>query len=217
MRRLVDRWLSGQAAQPRGLIAPLIGRWLERENAAINAAALAALAPRPHEAVVEVGCGPGWALARLAEEQPSRLAAVDVAPAMVRRAARRTATLRSLHRAGRLMVLSAPAEALPFAAESFDAALAVNAVYFWRPPLAGLRELRRVLRPGGRLVLALETPEALRTLGATATTGFTLAEPSEVGEWCVAAGFAAVTTSTPLGPASVVRLVHASVPRSGHE
>jgi SAM-dependent methyltransferase len=213
MRRFVNRWLSSQAARPRGLLAPLIGRWLERENVVINATALAALAQRPGEAVLEVGCGPGWALARLAEHHPNRLAAVDVAPAMVRRAARRTATLRSLSRAGRLMALGAPAEALPFADQSFDAALAVNAVYFWRPPLAGLRELRRVLRPGGRLVLALEAPEALRALGATPATGFTPAEPVDVGEWCVTAGFTAVTTTAPLGAGSVVHIVQARVPR----
>jgi SAM-dependent methyltransferase len=130
--QLMERWLSSQAARPRGLAAPLIGRWLERENAVINATALAALSPRPGEGILEVGCGPGWALARLAEQRPTYLAAVDIAPGMVRRAARR------------------------------PAALAVNAVYFWRPPLAGLREVRRVLRPGGRLVVALEAPDAPR-------------------------------------------------------
>ena len=131
---------------------------------------------------------------------------------MVRRAARRTATLRALGRAGRLAVLRAPAEALPFADQSFDAALAVNAVYFWRPPLAALREVRRVLRPGGRLVLAIEASDALRSLGATSATGFATAEPAEIAEWCVAAGFAAVTTTAHIAPGSVVQIVQATVP-----
>lgn len=212
MRRFVDRWLSRQAARPRGLLAPLIGRWLEHENAAINAVALGALATRPGEDVLEVGCGPGWALARLAERQPSRLAAVDVAPAMVRRAARRSATLRAIGRAGRLTVRQAAAETLPFADRSFDAALAVNAVYFWRPPLAGLRELRRVLRPGARLVIALESPAALRALEATPAVGFMPVESTEVAEWCVAVGFAEVTTTVHEQHGSIIHIVQANVP-----
>ena len=46
-------------------------------------------------------------------------------------------------------VAQAPAEALPFADGSFDAALAQLVVHFMRDPVAGLREMARVTRPGG--------------------------------------------------------------------
>jgi SAM-dependent methyltransferase len=48
---------------------------------------------------------------------------------------------------------------LPFSTAAFDRALAVNAIYFWPDQLAGLAEIRRVLRDDGCLVLASMTPE----------------------------------------------------------
>lgn len=47
----------------------------------------------------------------------------------------------------------ADAHALPFARGSFDAVVSTSALHHWRAPLAALREIRRVLRPAGRLVL----------------------------------------------------------------
>lgn len=199
MRHALDRWLSTQAAHPRGILAPLIGRWLEYENRVLNSAAVRALALQPGERLLEVGCGPGWALAQLASSGADQLAAVDTSPAMVRRASRRTGRLRALARAGKLDVRCAPAESLPFPTGTFDAALAVNAVYFWQPPLAGLKELSRVLRPGGRLVLAVETPETLAAAGATAATGFTVLAASALSSLCEVAGFHALTLETVSG------------------
>ena len=125
--------------------------------------------------------------------KPERLAAVDTSAEMVRHARRRTPHVRALDRAGRLDVRWARAEALPFPADSFDAAISVNVVYFWRPPLAGLEELHRVLRPGGRLVLAAEAPEELADVGATSDTGFIAMTPHELCALCETAGFSGVT------------------------
>jgi SAM-dependent methyltransferase len=49
----------------------------------------------------------------------------------------------------------APAEALPFADAEFDHALAQLVVNFMRDPIAGVREMRRVTRPGGTLAAAV--------------------------------------------------------------
>jgi len=42
---------------------------------------------------------------------------------------------------------------LPFAAASFDVVVSCNTFHYWRKPAVGLSEIRRVLRPGGRLVI----------------------------------------------------------------
>jgi SAM-dependent methyltransferase len=54
----------------------------------------------------------------------------------------------------RLDLRLAAADSLPFDEASFDVAFAVNSVQVWPDPVAGLKEIRRCLRPGGQLALA---------------------------------------------------------------
>src|SRR5690606_23160724 len=54
--------------------------------------------------------------------------------------------MRSQRPAGAAPCVAAVAENLPFADESFDAAMAVASVHHWQDPIAGLREMRRVAR-----------------------------------------------------------------------
>ena len=55
---------------------------------------------------------------------------------------------------GRLELHGGDSSALPWPDATFDGAFTVHTIYFWVEPAPHLAELRRVLRPGGRLVLA---------------------------------------------------------------
>jgi SAM-dependent methyltransferase len=91
--------------------------------------------------VLDVGCGPGALTAVLAERVgPQRVAAVEPSEQFAA-ACRARVPEADVHVAG--------AEALPFADGAFDATLSQLVVNFLPDPDAGLRELRRVTRPGG--------------------------------------------------------------------
>lgn len=111
--------------------------------------ALDMLAPRPGEALLEVGYGGGGLLKRLARSRPARLVGVDPSSAVPKRVAEAE-------------LVRADAAALPFANASFDGLVSVSVLHFWPRLEPVLAELARVLRPGGRLVLVFEPPEALR-------------------------------------------------------
>ena len=104
--------------------------------------------PRP-AAVLDVGCGTGALLRLLATRLPAEaeLVGVDPAAAMLE-AARAT----SDH--PRVRFERAPAEHLPFPDASFDLVVSTVSFHHWDDRIAGLREVARVLRPDGRLVLA---------------------------------------------------------------
>jgi ubiquinone/menaquinone biosynthesis C-methylase UbiE len=116
-----------------------------------NRAAIDALDIAPNETVLELGFGPGDALAALvARASRGRVLGIDHSAAMLAQAERRN------HRAiaaGRMKLRLGRFDALPWPAEYVDKIVAVNVVYFFRADGAELREARRVLRPGGRVAL----------------------------------------------------------------
>ncbi|HEY2551678.1 MAG TPA: class I SAM-dependent methyltransferase [Streptosporangiaceae bacterium] len=90
---------------------------------------------------LDVGCGPGTLTAELVRRLgPAAVSAVDPSPPL--------ATAASERLPGADVRLAA-AEQLPFPDDSFDIALAQLVVHFMDDPVAGLREMRRVTRPGG--------------------------------------------------------------------
>lgn len=139
-----------QLRQPEGWAGAVIGRLMVWLNAAPNRAALEALAARPGDAVLEVGFGPGAALAALLRTRPGRLCGLDPSRRMVEAARRRFAADIA---SGTVEIVQGALPDLPWPEESFDRILLVNVIYFLDPERGDLAGLRRALRPGGRLVL----------------------------------------------------------------
>jgi ubiquinone/menaquinone biosynthesis C-methylase UbiE len=107
---------------------------------------LARLNLRPADRLLDVGCGTGALLHRLSQSHPAlRLAGVDPVSEML-------AVAR--HRLPPEVELQAGwAERLPFEADQFDVVVSCNMFHYIRQPASALREMGRVLKPGGRLVI----------------------------------------------------------------
>ncbi len=110
-----------------------------------------ALMPQAGERVLDVGCGAGTAELILSALQPGgvHFVGVDLVPSRLRDARR---AMREQGVAAELA--TADASRLPFAPATFDAAFAVAVLQHVPAPRAVIAGLRRVIRPGGRLVLA---------------------------------------------------------------
>jgi len=77
-------------------------------------------------------------------------------------------------------------EHLPFADNAFDKALAINSMQVWPDPAAGLREMRRVMKPGGRVALGFTPYSGQQNQGLTQTltaASFTRATVVENDRW----------------------------------
>jgi ubiquinone/menaquinone biosynthesis C-methylase UbiE len=137
--------------RPQGLLGRLGGAIMARMNVDFGTWVAGLLEVGPGDSVLEVGFGPGAVVRRLSEMAPNvRVSGVDPSREMVEQArARNAAAIRS----GRVDLRLGSVADLPFDAESFDKALAVNSMQVWPDPAAGLRELRRVLKPGSRIGL----------------------------------------------------------------
>lgn len=122
---------------------------------------LDALAVRPGERVIDLASGTGEPALTLARRVPGvHVTGTDAAEGMVR-AARRKAAAEGLEVSFEVM----PAEHLEFPDASFDKALCRFGVMLFEDPLAGLSEIRRVLRPGGAFAFAVwSRPEMFTTM-----------------------------------------------------
>ena len=140
---------------------------------------------RPGDDVLEVGFGGGALLSAILERTSGRVVGIDLSAAMVVRARRRFAAI------ARLELFEASVAALPVGSGSIDKACSVNNLYFWPDPEAAMRELARVVRPGGTLSLCFEPPEELRKWPGH-VHGFRLYDEAEVGRLFEQTGFTSI-------------------------
>src|SRR2546421_1598148 len=164
--RALDRDVIGQAHNPRGA-AGRAAAWEmahRPSNRQRRGWVVSLLGVRPAGKVLEIGFGPGLAIAELARAGAGHVYGIDHSGVMLRRASRHNA---AAIRAGRVTLIRASVDQLPPALDGpFDAILAVNSVGFWPAPAERLAELRRRLAPGGRIAIASQP----RCPGATADT-----------------------------------------------
>lgn len=121
---------------------------------------LAHLSIEKHFTVLDVGCGGGRTIEKLASlASTGKVFGIDYSPASV--AVARSTNAPSIA-AGRVDVQQGSVSHLPFPDDTFDAVTAVETHYYWPDFVRDLREIRRVLKPGGRLVIIAETYKGRR-------------------------------------------------------
>ncbi len=160
--------LDATFGHPRGLLGRLGGMIMARSTIQRNAWTIRLLTLQPDARSLDVGCGPGALIHTLAEHTPDGLVAgIDTSSVMLKQATRRNAQLIQQER---VLLQRASALALPFADATFDIALSANSVQLWPDQLAGVTEMRRVLKRGGQIALVLQpiwvkTNDEVKALG----------------------------------------------------
>jgi demethylmenaquinone methyltransferase / 2-methoxy-6-polyprenyl-1,4-benzoquinol methylase len=112
-------------------------------------ALVSALAPQDGQRILDVATGTGMVAAELLARADCSVVGIDQSPQML--AAARARFAPSSSERSRVELIEAQAEALPFADASFDALTFTYLLRYVDDPAATMRELARVVRPGGRV------------------------------------------------------------------
>jgi arsenite methyltransferase len=182
--------LSRQLSHPSGPGGKVVARLMNRGNRTLNDRVIARLDVKWGDRVLDLGFGGGLTFAPM-WERGATVVAIDRAEDMVAAARARFADAVA---AGRLELHAGDVAMLPLADGAVDRVLTVNTVYFWSDLAAAFREVRRVLAPGGRLVVAIRDRAVMRRLDPTV---FTLRSPDDLAAALRDAGFAEADVETP--------------------
>lgn len=152
--------VTRQCRKPASLPGRLFLWTMNRSHTGVTRWGLGHVAVEGDYTILDVGCGGGAtvrALAGLATN--GKVYGIDYSKESVAVSRRANADLMA---AGRVDIRQGTVSHLPYADATFDLVTAVETHYYWPSPVEDMREILRVLKPGGRLVVIAETYKGRR-------------------------------------------------------
>jgi ubiquinone/menaquinone biosynthesis C-methylase UbiE len=143
-----------QCRKPTGFSGRVIAKLMNRGHHKLTDWGLTHVSIQPNDVILDVGCGGGRTVNKLAEMAVNgKVYGVDYSEDSVKVATKQNQTLIE---AGRVKILHGSVETLPFADSFFDLVTAIETYYFWPDLNENLKEIKRVLKPKGQLILINE-------------------------------------------------------------
>lgn len=185
-----------QCQKPSGWLGRFVVRNMNSRHSKVTDWGLSNLAISGRDTILDVGCGGGRTISKLAAvATEGRVFGLDYSDVSVS-----VATKLNAHwiKTGRVEIYKGSVLQLPFPADMFDLVTAVETHFWWSDLPGGMREVWRVLKPGGALVIVAEVYRGAKTVTAKlleinhSKIGMKLLSPSEHRALFVDAGFADV-------------------------
>jgi ubiquinone/menaquinone biosynthesis C-methylase UbiE len=150
---MFQKYIDGQYRRPTGLVGRWIGRKMAQQHVPENQWTVELLDVQPDDHILEIGFGPGIAIEAVAKcAVNGRAAGIDFSRTMVATAKKRNAKGVG---AGQIDLRYGDAASLPFNDNTFEKAFSIHSIYFWSQPLDVLREIHRVLKPSGMVIITV--------------------------------------------------------------
>lgn len=157
------KYIAAQLKCPSGEDGLVTARKMNENNAGVIRETLQRLKPADHDKVLEIGPGNASHLASLLDMAGSlSYTGIDISATMVEQATRLNAAF-----AGQADFRLGDGVTLPFDPATFDKIFTVNTFYFWPDPAQQLAEIKRVLKPGGRFIIAMGSKRFMENLPFT--------------------------------------------------
>ncbi|MCI9628273.1 MAG: class I SAM-dependent methyltransferase [Eggerthellaceae bacterium] len=177
----INEYIAKQFANPRGIGGRIVMAVMNRQNAQMYEATERLLRPRNDDTILDIGCGNGIMLERIAHACDCRLIGTDISEDALEIAKRRLAGTN-------VEFLRCPVDDMPLEDATVDKALTINTLYFWEDLTSGFEEIARVLKPEGIFIGTHYTNRALESYSHT-QFGYRMRTEQEVVSAAEIAGF----------------------------
>ncbi|MEH6996620.1 class I SAM-dependent methyltransferase [Neobacillus drentensis] len=151
---LIDRvkgFIDNQYRKPKGIIGTYIGEKMVQQHKPETIWTVELLNIQQSESVLELGCGAGYAMKLILEQNIiGKVVGLDLSPTVIRSAMIRNKKALKNEKA---KLVHANIKSLPFEDEQFDKVFSIHTIYFWDELSATISEIFRVLKPGGVFIL----------------------------------------------------------------
>ena len=152
---LLAAWLFRQVRKPSGPLGKRVVRAMNLGHSKMTDWGLQQVTVPQNATILDIGCGGGRTVGQLAARAPAgKVVGLDYSAASV--AVSRETNAGNIQ-AGRVQIEQGSVAALPFPDRTFDVVTAVETHYYWPDLPANVREVLRVLKPGGTFALIAET------------------------------------------------------------
>lgn len=192
--RMAPRFVAKQLSRPSGLGGVVVRFLMNRGNVRLNSFAVSKMALTSNDRVLEIGFGGGLALSDLISGA-GFVCGIDPSEDVIAAAQRRFS---AAVKKGAAEFKVGSVESLPVPSGAFDKVLSVNTVYFWTSLKSGMTEIRRVLSPGGRVVIGF-VPKGRMDRMKMPPDIFAPRTPEDIASTLREAGFADVEICAPWG------------------
>lgn len=151
----VKKYLASQSRKPIGIIGKLIGKLMNKKNAKMNESTIQSLGINENDYVLEIGLGNGKYIKEIIEKfKGTHVYGLDFSEAMVQSAIKRN---KAYIEKGRVQIEKGNINKIPYDDKMFDKLITVNTIYFWSDPRKAISEMKRVLKPGGKLAIGFRS------------------------------------------------------------
>jgi ubiquinone/menaquinone biosynthesis C-methylase UbiE len=149
----IKAFIDRQYRCPHGPIGQIIGMKMIQQHKPELDWTISLLEIDPTDSILEVGFGGGKAVEQIASSITSgHIWGIDLSSTMVGAASRRNS---HYIQAGTVELCKGDIMSLPFADQQFDKIFSIHSFYFWSDPLQAFREIYRVLKPQGKVIITL--------------------------------------------------------------
>ena len=201
-------FIAGQFKKPTGFWGKLAVRMMMKGNVGAIKFTIESVDIKPNDVLLEIGFGHGVSFKMIAEKTNEKIYGLDFSEDMVKLASENN---RDLIHNNRLELKYGPVHPAPFQNNFFDKVIAVNVIYFWDEPHKELSEIKRILKPGGKVALYLTDKKSMENISFAKTHVFNRYTADEFAEIVNQAGFVNVKYDSKVMNKGIEYLCHCLV------